>query len=100
MSTTGSYWHVDGGLHSAELRILQRALKMYVQEYNRMKANPNNRDYEKQSCQDHIDSAVRLSDRLRKELIPVGDAPPPPLKLGAGSVSGGSDKYLKYLNRK
>ena len=73
---TGSYWHVDGGLHSAEIRIIQRALRMYMEEYHKLKATPTyDKPHEKQEMQDAIDAAVRLSNRLRKELIPVGDKP-------------------------
>lgn len=69
-----SYYHVEGGLHSAEIRILQRALMMYVQEYHKLKATPTyDKPHEKQQMQDAIDAAVRLSNRLRRELVPVSD---------------------------
>ena len=69
-----SYYHIQGGLHSAEIRILQRSLAMYVQEYHKLKATPTyDKPHEKQQMQDAIDAAVRLSNRLRRELKPISD---------------------------
>lgn len=66
----GNRWHVRNGLHSGEIRLIQRALKMYIQSYTRMKGNPDfDKLFERQQMQDAVDAAVRISNRLRLELI-------------------------------
>lgn len=74
-----SYYDVRGGLHSAEIRLIQRALRQHLQTATRRKMKLNYeknvdlvdvKDFELTQAQDAIDALIRLSDRLRKELIP------------------------------
>jgi hypothetical protein len=91
-----SYYNIKGGLHSAEIRLLQRALREHLQTATKHKADvraaqkagdPNIKAFELTQAQDAIDALVRLSNRLRKELEPVGPvepvtfAPPPQPRL-------------------
>ena len=67
-----SYYHVKGGLHSAEIRMIQRALKMYVKAYMQMQGNPEfDKPFEREQMHVATEAANRLSTRLRKELIAV-----------------------------
>lgn len=66
----GSRWDLRNGLHGAELRILQRGLAMYIRAYTEMKHDATTPE-EKERCQSYVDAAVRLSNRMRRELIPA-----------------------------
>ena len=78
-----NYYHLKGGLHSAEIRLIQRALREHLQTATAHKADllalqkmrdPDVKAFEITQAQDAIDALVRLSNRLRRELEPVGDA--------------------------
>ena len=74
---TGNYWNVRGGLHSAEIRLIRRALFEHLQSATahkaRLKRTVDAKAFEHTQAQDAIDALVRLSDRLRKELVQVSD---------------------------
>lgn len=70
-----NYYHLRDGLHSAEIRLLQRALKEHLQTATRHKADlikdPGAKAFEVTQAKDAIDAMVRLSNRLRSELVAV-----------------------------
>ena len=67
-----SYYHVKGGLHSAEIRMIQRALRFYAKSYLQMQGNPEfNKPFECEQMRVATEAANRLSTRLRLELEPV-----------------------------
>jgi hypothetical protein len=77
--TEDSYYDVRGGLHAAELRLIQRALRDHLQSATARKAlvarslyngDTDTKQFELTQAQDAIDALHRLSDRLRKEVTP------------------------------
>ena len=67
----GSRWQVPGGFRTPELLLIQRALSMYISNYQQMKGaavHPG----EKQSCQEYMDAAEALAKRFGpKNLVRV-----------------------------
>lgn len=70
----GGRFDVKSGIHSAELRLIQRALRHHMQAATERKArifnNPLTKEFERQMATDEVAAIVRVSNRLRHELVP------------------------------